>query len=157
MDELLEIKKEATKAMNNSDSYLTSFLCQLDGNSMDTRWIIHFYDPIHDTMFSFDNETKEVQGPLEIFKEQDFVPELDLDTVHIEFEEAIKLAIENALPAKDFKKTVVVLQTIEDVPVWNITLLAATFHALNIRIDARDGDILRKEPIELFDWKSKEK
>jgi uncharacterized membrane protein YkoI len=153
MISLQEIKRKAEMAVDTSDAYLTSFLCQIDSENHNSQWIVHFYDQLHDTMYSYDNENSRVQGPLEIFKEQDFVPELDLDDVKVSFEDAVRIARENALPGKDFKRIIIILQTIEDVPIWNITLLSASFHALNVRIDARDGNMIRKEPIELFEHK----
>ncbi|MFT4309013.1 MAG: hypothetical protein ACMXYL_00830 [Candidatus Woesearchaeota archaeon] len=154
MSLLKEIRDDGLKAVGKSDAYLTSFYCHIDSDNNHSEWIVHYYDQINDMMYSYNANTKSVQGPLEVFKEQDFVPELDLDEVNCELDDALETAREAALPVKDYKKIVVVLQTIEEFPVWNITLLSSSLQALNVRIDARHGDLIRKEPIELFEFKS---
>ncbi len=160
MINLEEMKKEAERIINakleNKDVYLTSFMSIIKEKEETPKWLLHFYNQIEDNMYTYNYETKELKGPEEVFKEEEFVPELTLEEVQISYEKAVEKAFENALPEKEFLKIIVLLQTIEEKPVWNFTFMNKTYHALNIRIDATNGNIIKKEPFELFSFSPKE-
>ncbi len=156
MINLEEMKKEAERIINakleNKEVYLTSFMNVLKEKNDIGEWLLHFYNQIEDNMYTYNYNTKELKGPEEVFKEEEFVPELTLEEVNISYEKALEKAFENALPEKEFLKIIVLLQTIEEKPVWNFTFMNKTYHALNIRIDATNGNIIKKEPFELFSF-----
>ncbi len=159
MINLEEMKKEAERIINakleNKEVYLTSFMNILKEKNDIGEWLLHFYNQIEDNMYTYNYTTKELKGPEEVFKEEEFVPELTLEEVNISYEKALEKAFENALPEKEFLKIIVLLQTIEEKPVWNFTFMNKTYHALNIRIDATNGNIIKKEPFELFSFSPK--
>lgn len=156
-----EIKKEAERIIHskleNKEVYLTSFMTQIKEKEEKPKWLLHFYNQIEDNMYTYDYETKELKGPEEVFKEEEFVPELLLEEINISYEKSIEKAFENALPEKEFLKIIVLLQTIEEKPVWNFTFMNKTYHALNVRIDATNGNIIKKEAFELFSFGNNKK
>ncbi len=156
-----EMKEEAEKIikakLENKDVYLTSFLTQIKEKNNIPEWLLHFYNQIEDNMYTYNYNTKELKGPEEVFKEEEFVPELLLEEVNISYEKALEKAFENALPETEFLKVLILLQTIDEKPVWNFTFMNKTYHALNIRIDATNGNVIKKEPFELFSFSGEKK
>ena len=149
---LLELAKNARLAVKNEDAYLTSFMTQLSDRKDAIRWSVHFYDPLADSMYTYDEQSGEVYGPDEVLKQADFIPELDVNNVTVPVEEALDAAYEAALPESTFVRVIVLLQVLDELETWNITFMNERFHSLNVRIDATSGRLIAKEPFELFSF-----
>lgn len=152
-----ELREKALKEVGNDDLYLTSFLANVEDATKDPDWTVNLYNPLEDNIYSYDSSSKEFTGPHEVFKEQDFIPELELEEVKIDFHTALKQALKEALPETEFTKIIAILQNIDGKNVWNFTLMNKSFHILNVRIDASNGNLLKKEPINLVEFESDKK
>jgi len=154
MNNFSELRDAALKKVGKDDLYLTSFLANVKGADDNPSWTVNLYNQLEDNMYSYDSATEEFSGPQEVFKEQDFIPELEIEEVKIEFSEAIKSALKEALPETEFSKIIAILQNIDGKNVWNFTLMNKSFHILNVRIDAESGNLIKKEPINLVQFDS---
>ena len=155
MQDLSALVAAGKSKLSNPDIYLTSFMAQVTPDTTDPQWQLHFYNPLEDTVYTYDAETGEIEGPSDVLKKEDFVPELDIAQVRVSFEEALKKALEEAAPEREFVRIIVLLQTIDDDAVWNITFMNKQYHALNIRLDAGDAHLIKKEPFQLFHYDQK--
>ena len=152
--DLQELASRARAAIKNEEVYLTSYMTQVTSRDEEPQWSLHFYDPLADAIYTYDDSTSEVRGPDEVLKQADFIPELDVSHVTITFEEALESAYEAALPETAFVRVIVLLQMLDEVETWNITFMNERFHSLNVRIDATSGRVIAKEPFELFSFDS---
>lgn len=148
------LASKAASELRDADLYLSSFLAQLKQREDEPHWTLNFYNPLDDSMYTYEADTGLVDGPHEVLKQADFVPELELKSVSVSYEDALAKAFEAALPEKDFVRIVVLLQTIDDHATWNITFMNQQFHSLNVRIDAATGRVMAVEPFELFRFDS---
>ncbi len=116
---------------------------------------IGYYEPEEDAITTFmicGTNTIHKNLSSDVFKEEKSVAKLFFDYVQLSFEDAMEKAVK--LQKKKFQtdkptKEIVLLQTINDKPVYNITFVTETFFLLNIRLDAHDGTLLEynKKPL----------
>lgn len=130
----------------NPKAYLASCVVIVDGKKVGD-WQIDFYQPSKHKMATFIvKDVVEFKGEDNIFqKEKAEVKELKLDDVKVGFDKMLKLLedFRKKNYSGDFpNKTIIVLQTIEDYPVWNLTLLTATLKVLNVKLSAVDGKVI---------------
>ena len=131
-NDFLEWKKSNPKA------YLTSAFAM--PTDTEKEWLISYYNHKTETITTFSTETK--KSTEDAFKKEKTIPELKLEEVKISEQEALKTAktsLEINYKEKDPQKTIIVLQKLEDEPLWNITYITPTFKVANIRISATTG------------------
>ena len=150
----LEVSKEFKSfKKDNPDAYLASCVIIVEGKNFG-EWQIDYYLPEKHKMTSF-----VMKEPLQVLNEQDIfqkekvkVKELELKDVKVGLKKALSLL--EAFRKKKYEtefpgKVIVVLQVLEDGPVWNLTLLTATLKVLNVKMDAINGKV-SSDTIESF-------
>ncbi len=141
---------------DHPEAYLSSFFKIIESQDVDW-WQVDFYYPKGDTITSFvvDDKVKLATKDAAIFKkEKDTVPALDLTTVHVDVSKALHVAQD--LQKEKYKtektsKTVVLLQNVRRT-IWNISFLTSSFKLVNIRVDAKTGNVLEDSIVPLFDF-----
>ena len=141
---------------NHPASYLSSFFKIIEKEDVEW-WQVDFYYPKGDTITSFviDDKVKLATKDSAVFKkEKEPVLALDLTKVSIDIQKALQVA--HTLQQEKYhmektSKTIVLLQTLNRT-IWNISLLTSTFKLVNIRIDAKTGDVLEDSIVPLFDF-----
>jgi len=132
----------------HADSYIVHFF------SMNDQTQIGYYEKKSDaiTTFVVGNEiTKTVDT--EIFREHKIIPPLNMKEVHISLQKAKEIVQKLMKKYPDpVTKEIIVLQTIETEPVYNMTCITATFKMLNVKINAKNGEILKEEMQSLMQW-----
>jgi uncharacterized membrane protein YkoI len=130
------------------DSYLVHFFC------MNEQIQIGYYEKKADTITTF-ILGKEITQTVdtEIFKQHKVIPALNLNDVQISLQKAKEIVKQLLKKYPDpVTKEIIVLQTLEKEPVYNITLITATFKMLNVKIHAKNGEILKEEMQSLMQW-----
>ena len=143
---MLDDVKEIVKKVKETDRYLVS--CFL----LDNKWRVDFYCPKEHVIYTyFDNKGKlEVQKD-EIFqKEKHEIEKLDLEKVKIHYKEALDKI------TKSGDKFIIILQSIKNKAVWNITLLTHEFKVYNLKVDAFNGDTLEEIEESIMNFKKEE-
>jgi hypothetical protein len=123
---------------SNPESYLTSAFAML-ANTAD-EWLISYFNPKTETITTFSTVTK--KSTEDAFKKEKTIPELKLEEVKISEQAALKAAktsLETNYKENNPQKTIIVLQKLEDEPLWNITYITTTLKVANIRISAATG------------------
>lgn len=114
-------------------------------------WQVGFYNADDDRITAYvaaDFVTR--QTPEQVFKQDATVPALRLEDVQLSLEDAEGIArtsLETNHPGHPATKLIVLVQTINGVACYNITVVTATLHMYNIKIDASSGAVVS----ELFD------
>lgn len=132
------------------NSYLVHFFC------MDEKVQVGYYDEKTDSIITFVKE-KEVTKTedKEIFRQEKKIARLEMSAVKITLQEAVEKA-ENIqkqkYPVDPVTKKIIVLQTINNLPVYNMTLITMTFKMLNLRINAATGDLLEEKMQPIMDF-----
>lgn len=133
-----EFKKE------NPDYYLAHAFTIVDKVQMD--WQIGYYGKKKDNVFVFEVGAEVSKHPQsEVFKKPGtIVKELKLDDVRISLEQAVNITDELVKEKYSFEtitKTIVIIQNLEK-EIYNLTLVTATFHIINVKIDTITGEII---------------
>ncbi len=139
----------------NKKSYLASFFINLPGQE---NWQIDFYNPKQDTMISFIVEDDiKIAEESKVFKAKDTkVEELSIRDVKIFFKEANEIVdklVKESYNNEQINQKIIILQKI-NMTLWNATCLTNSFSVLNIKIDAKNGDILSDNISSLLAFKS---
>jgi len=128
-----------------SDGYL------VHGFWSDGLWQIGFYSEDADTITAYSVGDSVVrQTPEPVFKDDGAVPALAVENVILDVSEAERIAVsalEAKYPGHPMTKSIILVQSIQGVACFNITLVTATLHMYNIKINASSGDVVS----ELFD------
>ncbi len=127
----------------HSAAYLAHFFIVSD-----TEVQFGYYEPSADTIWTFTPGITDIAEDKEIFKEQKTIPELDISKISISVEEAKQRAQQyqkENYPSDPISKDIIVLQTLDNKAVYNMTLITLTFKMLNLRIDATTGDVISQK------------
>ncbi len=114
-------------------------------------WHANYYHPLRDVLYTVD-EQGTVSGPEETLQDVDFLPELDMNAVQVPPEVAEKTAV-SVLDAKEverIERKLLVLQMMDDDPIWNITFFLPDGRVVNVHVSARQGGIIRQDRFTLF-------
>jgi hypothetical protein len=134
--------------INNKEFELSHGFLTAEGNTL-TPWEIGYYSKEKDKIIVFVAKDEIERRPEEeAFKKEGVVPTLDIKDVKILMDQARQIA-EN-LRAKEHSaelvsKELVIIQTIDKIPTWNITLITKAFNMLNVRINATNGDVITSQ------------
>lgn len=139
----------------HDNSYLCSLFAIEDttGNGFEKpkTWSIDFYNPDDETMTSFsvnDDEVKiQEEGSKFFSKKGTKIEQIDLEKVKLFFDDMIKIVKEFVLKnhkSERMMKRIFILQKIGQ-PLWNATFIMESMNILNIKIDAKSGEILENK------------
>lgn len=142
---------------NHSKSYLSHFFCQLDNQfKIVSEWQIGLFDSETNkiTVFVLLKETDfEIKPEEDVFKkEESQVEPLEMKNLKISFEKAIEIFKANY--QEFFPKSVlgggfVIVQSLDERTLWNLTFITKEIKFVNIKIDTRSGDISDHQVIEM--------
>jgi len=144
----------------NQGAFLTHVFYMLDEANKNAVQV-GYYNKDKDRITTFIVEGKSIiKNPeAEVFKEQETVMNpLDLSKVKIGVDDAVEIA-ENLQKEKykeniPFKK-IAILQHLPVGQVWNITFVTQTFKTLNIKVDAKTGEIASEKLLSIVDFSRK--
>ncbi|MFH1839700.1 MAG: hypothetical protein ABH849_00955 [Nanoarchaeota archaeon] len=152
LKEKLKEIKELDKFKDWNGKHFDAYLCSI---FVADKLQFDFYDPETDRITSFNGE--EVIEEQEILrKEKKKLIELKLDDLKIDLDnvkEIIKKLIDEKYKGESSNKEIVFLQNFEDKIIWNVTYITDTFNILNIKVDAKTGEILFEKIESALNWK----
>ncbi len=160
IEELEESEKFREWKQKNRDSFLADAFLVVDPKK-EHAWQLGYYTKGDSKVTVFKVEDSvHVSEPEEVFKEEkDKILEIKKEDVEIELDEALKISgnlIMEKYPNDNPLKTIVILQNIENKVLWNMTYLTSGYNAINIRIDAKSGEILEHKALPVFEFRKKE-
>ena len=140
--------------------YLVHFFVMLDEEFKPSEsWQIGFYNKKTKEIESFSVDPVAVVEKSRAFKhDKKAVEPLDLEKVKINFNSAIEAARKLHLEkykSQSADKVIVILQSLNNVTTWNITLITKSFSVLNIKVDACSGKVYHHELGTLLQWGNK--
>ncbi len=141
---MLENVHELLKEIGEvKEAYLVS------GFLMNKEWRIDFYSQKDHKMITFFKQNGKLQKQIDdIFqKEQKPIQELHLEKVKIHYLEALEKVTVNA------DKSIIILQVINGVTVWNITILTSEFKIYNLKVNAENGETISEEEENIMNYK----
>ena len=158
IEELQTVKEFKDFKKKNPKSYLVSCMVIIDGDKIGD-WQIDYYQPDTHKMATFILKDEiELKGEDGIFqKEKAVLKELKLEEVKIGLDKMLKLVEDirkEKYPGEFPNKIISVLQTINDKVVWNLTHLTSTLKIWNIRLDAKNGELIEDNIENVFSLKA---
>jgi len=107
---------------------------------------IGFYSKNDDKVVSFDLLKHIVSKPEDAMKRNGIIPFFDVNDVKTGIDEALKISKdiqEKNYPPHTPNKYICILQVLENILNWNITIVTSTMHIINIKIDASNSKVLK--------------
>jgi len=146
--------------MANREAYLAHLFCMVEDEP--GTWQVGYYDRKADTITSFDLTDTGIKAlpPEEVFKREGTgVKELKEEAIRIDIGDALSIAEKlqkTKYPGDIPVKRIVVLQTLADGQVYNITYVTKNFKTLNIKISSETGKIMDEQLAPIFSFDKRE-
>lgn len=127
----------------NSDFYLVHLF--FDDNPPQ----VGYYSPKKDSIVTFVADDEVTMNPeSEVFKEKKIIKELVLSDVKLkiaQINQKTKTFVSENYKNELISKNILILQVLENNPIYNVTYFTKAFKTLNIKIDAKTGEIVSHE------------
>ncbi len=127
--------------------YLAHGFIQLDKNkNISKEWQIGFYSKDHDNLALFQTQPEiKFVGFEDAFKDETIIDKLDVEKIKIDVNKAEELI--GGLLATDYSEEnptsyIIILQSEAGKPLYNITVVTASFAMITIQVSAEEGKIL---------------
>src|SRR3989338_2141201 len=132
-------------------AYLVHFFC------MDEKEVqVGYYDEKTEVIATFvkAEEITKTEDK-EIFRQEKKIAPLNMHNVNISMKDAEQKAEvlqKQKYPGDLVSKKIIVLQTINNIPTYNMTLITMTFKMINLRVDATTGNVLEEKMQPIMDF-----
>ena len=157
----LEESKDFKKWKSQNNHIYFSYAFKIPQEMKTEEWQLGFYDKKKDKITTFMTGSNiETRKEDEVFKEETTeVKEIEINKIKLTFEKAIIKADEfqqEKYPKDKALKTIAILQNVEPHGnIWNITYITQAFNTLNMKIDAKTGDVLEHNHSSIFSFRKK--
>ncbi|HLG24734.1 MAG TPA: hypothetical protein VI564_07440 [Candidatus Nanoarchaeia archaeon] len=158
LEQTSEFKKWKSK---NKNSYF-SHAFKIPQEMKPEEWQLGFYNPKKDniTTFVVSQNSIEKRPEEEVFKKDESrISGIDFEKVSLDFETVLDAAanFQNKNFPKDKSiKTIAILQNLPNLGnVWNITYVTQAFNTLNMKIDAKSGNVIEHKLSSIFELREK--
>ncbi len=144
---------------NHTQTYLSHFFCSINSELEPLgEWEIGMFDSEDGkiTVFALlENGTFAIKPADEVFKAPNTkVEELNLQKVKVSVEEVQKMANESKIlhfPTEILGNGFIILQTLNNVPQWNISFITQTLKFANLKINAETGELFSHNVISFME------
>ena len=138
--------------------YLSHFFCPISQDcQLKSDWEIGFYDPGSErmTVFACGEKVTMKENEDEVFKKpEQRVEELKIESVKVPFPKAVDvfaMHVEELFPKAGRGDGFVILQNLEQKPLWNFTFITRDLKFINIKVHAGTGEIDSHLSMDLID------
>jgi len=128
----------------NPDSYLVHYFSMQKKTEREEQ--IGYFSLKTKLVTTFSKEPA-IAGSDEPASKDDIVKELDISQVTVSLDDALKAAHEvmkENYSSQNVTQEICVLQNLGE-QLWNLTLITSAFNMINIRVDAKTGDVIKHE------------
>ncbi|MFH1915665.1 MAG: hypothetical protein ABIJ21_00220 [Nanoarchaeota archaeon] len=141
--------KELVETVETTEDYKTFHTIHPDYYlamvfTLGDEWKVAYYSPEEDKMVTFSTNPVKSGEPEDVFKKDNTVKKLEMKEVKVGIE-AVNKACEVLHAAKyalhPVTKKIIVLQN-HDGLMYNITMMTGTLAVINIKIDAKTGELI---------------
>lgn len=153
-------KSEEYKSWNKKHpkGYLSHFFCPISADcELKSDWEIGFYDadPKKMTVFACGENVTIKENEDDVFKKpEQRVEELDINSVKVTFAKAADVFaehVEELFPKAGRGDGFVILQNLEGKSLWNVTFITKDLKFINIKINAKTGELDSHLSMDLID------
>lgn len=153
--ELLESSEVfKTFEKENKGYYLAHGFIQLNKDfSEKSAWQVGYYSKDKDNLAVFETKPLKLLPFEQAFKKDGTITNLKLDDL-IPLEKILKklsLHLQTKYSSYIPNSHMLIVQVINEIPVFNITSITTSFHMINIRMDAKTGEIILDELKSILD------
>lgn len=128
----------------NPDSYLVHYFSMHKSNDREEQ--VGYFSPATKLVTTFSKEPA-IAGSDEPASKEDTVRKLDMTEVSVSLDDAIETAhhvMKENYSSQNVTQEICVLQNLGE-QLWNLTFITSAFNMINIRIDAKTGDVIKHE------------
>ncbi|MBS3097217.1 hypothetical protein J4209_00310 [Candidatus Woesearchaeota archaeon] len=143
----------------NKESYF-SYAFTMVEKEQERKWQMGYYNKRHDkiTTFIVEKNGINVSPEEEVFKKEEAeIKKIDLTKVKASLDFALKKVEslqKRKYPNEKPVKLIIILQNIEKFGnIWNITYISQSFNVLNVKINAKNGNIIEHKIASIFEFK----
>lgn len=141
----------------HTDYKLAHGFIQLNGKfEEDKPWQLGFYSETKDNLAVFSTKPLAFVSFEEAFKQEGKIAELDYNdkfTKTHEVVDIVKSELKKNHPSEILLNLIVILQTVDKLPIYNITAVTQSFAMINFRIDALTGSVIKEKKQSIMDLK----
>jgi hypothetical protein len=159
MNNLKELYNKVVKSSAfDKFGYLSHFFVLANGKLEPMGdWQVGFYDKKTKEVESFiaSSEVKAAEKSKPLGNEAKDVEKLSLSKIKIGFDEAVSIAKKlhtEKYSSQPPKNAFIIVQSLEGIPTWNITMITITYSTINIKINAETGEIYKHDISSLLYW-----
>lgn len=142
-----------TEWANQNSGYYLVHLFAMTGHDMQ----VGYYSKEEDKVVTFVIGEEITQNPPEeSFKDSGAIPELELDKVKVDMNEAFEEAKsfqEKEYPKETLDSNMIILQNQDGGPIYNITLITKSLNFINIKLSAEDASVITHKKNSILDLK----
>ena len=143
-------------ALEDEEAFLFSCFSSAKGDSRDFQeWQFGFFlkDGMARTLFVDKNGVR-ANHKSEIFKSGKNIKEVDISKCRLSLGDALNI-VEGKTRELPFSTvtTMVILQVVNGILIWNITKISKEFSIINVKIDAQNSRIIESNARSVFDFK----
>ena len=142
----------------HQQGYLSHFFCPISHDcELKGDWEVGFYDPSSEkmTVFACGKTVTVKENEDDVFKKpEQRVEELQIASVKTSFTKAVDVFAENVeefFPKAGRGDGFVILQNLEQKPLWNFTFITKDLKFINIKIHAETGEVDSHLSMDLID------
>ena len=139
----------------NPDAYLTSAFAMFSDEAKE--WLVNYFNETNSKITSFSLEKHLTEEP---FTTERVVPRLTLGDVKVDSEKALLTAYDIMYEKhgnENSQRTIMVLQSFDNVVLWNITFITPSMRVVNIRISAKNGRVITHNSSAITDFMQPDK
>jgi len=151
----LESRKEFQEWKRDHKSHRLAYLFTEFQPGQEPEWQVGYFKGRRMTTFTLSPKLK-IEEDQEVYESGNPLVELDLSIARVSFEKAMGIAEGLTEEKQPFTPSHVlaILQTVDDRPVWNITLVSREYMFLNAKIDVSSGEVVKHQLSPLFSMAS---
>ncbi|MGM5482214.1 MAG: hypothetical protein ACQESF_02020 [Nanobdellota archaeon] len=142
--------------INENPGYYLVHIFSMTGHDIQ----VGFYNKEKDRVVTFVlGEQITMNPPEESFKESGIIPALELGEVKVDLDESFEKAKElqeKEYPKELIDKKMLILQNLDETPIYNVTLITKALNFINVKINAKDSSIISHKMNSILDLKKPE-
>jgi len=135
---------EFKKFQENEEGFFLAHASIIKEVGKNATWEFGYYHAGRDRMVIFNTEPISRSSEQEVFKKGLTINPLDISKVKVTYEQAMQIAEkvrQEKYKGEPINKYIVILQNLHK-QVWNVTLITSAFNIINIKIDAKTGEVI---------------
>lgn len=147
------VTKPKVAQLINDNNHILTHACLIQEANSSNGWEFGFFNKETQKVIVFESSPYKERQEDEILKKEDAkINPIHFEDLVVNFDSAVKILDAHLLEKGVMlvTKKIVILQN-DGVLSWNMTVMTQDFNLVNVKIDAKSGEILKSDKISIYD------